>query len=1026
MRPLEVILHAFGPYRDKIHVDFNQLNDKGLFAITGPTGAGKTTIFDGICFALYGEASGENRNDQSLLRSHFADDEVYTSVELTFELKGNQYNIFRQKGHQKKQNKGITGDKIEFYKIENSEKVPYCQEFNKTTIVNKKVEELLGINADQFKQIVLLPQGEFRKLLVSDTKEKEEILRKIFKTELFDKVKDTIGIARSKMETNFRNLKQKIVIKLEAIEDLLVEKGINITEDAQINIHIVKDILSEHISTIDEELKQLEENEKVQKSQKEVLQQKLFAAETHNKNINRLNELNELISLLNDQKEEIDLKKSNLSMASRAEKVLPLKSELDKLILTTEQTKDKLKQEKNALAEILQLIESISIKVATLPEKNKTLASYENHYNNLLDLKDSIENYKNLEDLYLTKTNQFNQLELNVQALQEQLKVENNELLQLKNELVKFDGIYEQWNQITLLKQQIHQKGGFAKRIVFAKNDLEEKLKDYKVNHAILKEQLNKLNSLENEMLQQKAAYLAKDLKDQEECPVCGSTHHPSLAKFVGDVNEHEVEKLKAEVTVLQNQLATKDGEMKNLENTINLDEQSFTEEYGKFDFSKDGLLLLANEFKELDSNLTIISERKANFEKIQKALKEKEQFTESLTIKASKQAELLTNISTEMNELKIKKVQIESKLPEKLRTYDEWYKDLKEYENNIQILKSEIVEIEENYKRVSEQKTIKETTCSHLEQEIDRLEAELQNVHNSYRAKLNEHQFSNEDGFLIAKEFIPSIDEYQNEISKYEENSQKLQTERDILEKQVQSKEIIDENEIREALQFINQQASLVLNDMIRIQELSKRLTQLNLDLQTYQEEFIKTEKKLAGLNDLYKVTKGDNEKMISFERYVLLDYFEQIIESANVRLDHLSNGQFQLQRKDSVEKGRKQSGLGLEVYDSYTGLARDVKTLSGGEQFNASLCLALGMADIIQAHKGGVSIDTLFIDEGFGSLDDELLSKAIDTLIQLQKSGRLIGVISHVQDVKDAMPAVIEVHKTNHGFSEISIIIK
>ncbi|MEH6939569.1 SbcC/MukB-like Walker B domain-containing protein, partial [Bacillus sp. JJ664] len=234
------------------------------------------------------------------------------------------------------------------------------------------------------------------------------------------------------------------------------------------------------------------------------------------------------------------------------------------------------------------------------------------------------------------------------------------------------------------------------------------------------------------------------------------------------------------------------------------------------------------------------------------------------------------------------------------------------------------------------------------------------------------------------------------------------------------------DENEIKESLQLIAQQADHILNDIIRIQELSKRLSQLRIDLQTYQEEYVKTEKKLAGLNDLYKVTKGDNEKMISFERYVLLDYFEQIIESANVRLDHLSNGQFQLQRKDAVEKGRKQSGLGLEVYDSYTGLARDVKTLSGGEQFNASLCLALGMADIIQAHKGGVSIDTLFIDEGFGSLDDELLAKAIDTLIQLQKSGRLIGVISHVQDVKDAMPAVIEVHKTNHGYSEISIVVK
>jgi len=1026
MRPLEVILHAFGPYKDKIHVDFNQLNEKGLFAITGPTGAGKTTIFDGICFALYGEASGENRNDQSLLRSHFADDEVYTSVDLTFELKGKLYNIFRQKGHQKKQNKGVTGDKIEFYKIENSEKVPYCQEFNKTTIVNKKVEELLGINADQFKQIVLLPQGEFRKLLVSDTKEKEEILRKIFKTELFDKVKDTIGIARSKMEINFRNLKQRIVIKLETIEDLLLDKGINITEDAQINIHIVREILGEHISTIGEDIKQLEEKEKIQKAQKEVLQQKIFAAESHNKNINRLQELNELIKLLNDQKEEIDQKKSKLSMATRAEKVLPQKNELEKLNSLNVQAKDKLQKEHHSLTEILHLIETISLKVATLPEKNKELSNFELHYSQLLELKDSIENYQKLEEIYVTKTKQFKHLEFDGQKLREQITKENEELHQLKNEIVTFEGIYEQWNQITLLKQQVQQKGGFAKRIVFAKNDLDGKLKDYELNDAILKEHVSKLNSLELKMLQQKAAYLAMDLKDQEECPVCGSTHHPSIAKFEGDVNEHEVETLKAEVTRLQNQLATKHGEIKNLENTINHDEQSFMEEYGEFDFSNEGLLLLAKDFKEIDANLTSISERKITFEKIQKALKEKEQLIEGLTIKATELGNVLTECSTKINELKVEIVQIEAKLPETTRTYEAWYQDVQKYEQNIKLLKAEILEIEANFKRLSEQKTIKETTCSHLENEINRLTSEIENAQKLLKEKLSEYQFRDEAEFFNAIEFIRFIDEYQNDILKYEENSQRLKTERDILENQIQSKEKIDEIGLRESLLLIDQQADLILNDIIRIQDLSKRLSQLRIDLKTYQEEYVKTEKKLAGLNDLYKVTKGDNEKMISFERYVLLDYFEQIIESANVRLDHLSNGQFQLQRKDSVEKGRKQSGLGLEVYDSYTGLARDVKSLSGGEQFNASLCLALGMADIIQAHKGGVSIDTLFIDEGFGSLDDELLAKAIDTLIQLQKTGRLIGVISHVQDVKDAMPAVIEVHKTNHGFSEISIVVK
>ncbi|WP_088041938.1 AAA family ATPase [Bacillus sp. EAC] len=1026
MRPLQVIMHAFGPYKDRVNVDFNALNEKGLFAITGPTGAGKTTIFDGICFALYGEASGENRNDQSLLRSHFADDEIYTSVELTFELKGKQYNIFRQKGHQKKQNKGITGDKIEFYKIENEEKVPYCQEFNKTTIVNKKVEELLGINADQFKQIVLLPQGEFRKLLVSDTKEKEEILRKIFKTELYDKVKDKIGIARSNMENSFRNLKQKIVIKLEAVEGLLQEKGINITEDAQINLHIVKDLLNEKITNVNQELKQLEESELNLKELLETQKQKLFTAETHNKNIKRLQEINELLALLKDQEVLTEEKKIKLQFASRAEKVLPFKTEVDKLKNNYKLTNEKLAIETENLQKILQELNTISLEVAALPDKKKILLNLENHYTNLLALKESIESFRSNEAQLVLKNEQFNRVTNEEKSLQSDLKQVNEEYNQLKNDLAQYEGTYEQWAETTLLKQQVHQKGTFAKRIVLGKNEFDQKRNDYQSNHVNIERLQTKLSKIEHEMVQQKAAYLAKDLNENQECPVCGSTHHPTLAKFIGSVNEEDAIKLKEEVTLLQNQLATKLGELKSLESTNQQNEQSFIEEYGQFDFSKEGLIDLGNDFKQIESNLKLLTEKKETLERIQQSIKNKEQLVTELTNKLTGKIKEVTDCTNDLNELKLKIVQIESKLPESIRTYEQWQVEMNDCERNSKSLRAEIVKIEEYHKALSEQKTIKETTCAHLEQDLTRLSGEIEKAKVQYEDKLKENQFYVENDFIQAKEFIPSIEQLRNEITLFEENNQRLNTEKELLQNQVTSTELIDEEEIKVKLQEINLRVDNSLNEIIRLQELNKRLIQLNDELQIYQEEFVKKEKLLAGLNDLYKVTKGDNDKMISFERYVLLDYFEQIIESANIRLDHLSNGQFQLQRKETVEKGRKQSGLGLEVYDSYTGLARDVKTLSGGEQFNASLCLALGMADIIQAHQGGVSIDTLFIDEGFGSLDEELLSKAIDTLIQLQKSGRLIGVISHVQDVKDAMPAVIEVHKTNHGFSEISILIK
>jgi exonuclease SbcC len=204
--------------------------------------------------------------------------------------------------------------------------------------------------------------------------------------------------------------------------------------------------------------------------------------------------------------------------------------------------------------------------------------------------------------------------------------------------------------------------------------------------------------------------------------------------------------------------------------------------------------------------------------------------------------------------------------------------------------------------------------------------------------------------------------------------------------------------------------------------QEASKQLDYI----QKTNSRVVQLEKKFNQITDIYDVVRGQNSLKISFERYLQIEFLEQIIQSANERLRQLSNGQFYLMRSDRQESRGKQSGLGFDIYDSYTGQNRDVKTLSGGEKFNASLCLALGMADIIQSFQGGVSIDTMFIDEGFGSLDEESLNKAIDTLIDLQQSGRMIGVISHVHELKIAIPAILEVKKTKEGFSKTKFLLK
>ncbi|MBP0726490.1 SMC family ATPase [Bacillus sp. RG28] len=1026
MKPINLELLAFGPYKDRVNVDFKNLQQRGLFAITGPTGAGKTTIFDAICFALFGEASGENRNDQALLRSHFADDEVYTSVELRFELKGKQYIIFRQRGHQKKQNKGVTGDKIEFYKIENDEKVPYCQEFNKTSIVNKKVEELLGINADQFKQIVLLPQGEFRKLLVSDTKDKEEILRKIFRTELYDKVKDAIGTVKSQISKENEQIKQIIRIKLEVVQELLFENGIDISKSEELNIHQIQSILTDHSTILTDELKLMAENEKLLKEKVESKQQKLFSAEKHNENINRLNVIKELLGKLVEEEVQIQQKKKQLIIAQQAEKVVPYEADLKRLTNHLKQTNEKLMHESNLLEEVKIKIDQLANEMTTLPLKKKDLLSAENQISTLQEVKNVLVEYDLLKENFSKANTQFQVLEQEEKAIKVKVEVVKEKVTGLKNELESLSNVNDLWTEKSILKQKMHLKGGLVKRIVTAITEVSQTLSKQESLKKQVDESMAEVQKIEAEILQQKSAVLAKELKENEACPVCGSLHHPVPATFTGNIHEEEYNVKKEKTINLQNELSVLIGQVTQQQAAIETDKLHFYEEFGEFEFTKESLLAFADEYNQVALELKQLEEKKAVAEQLNKQIKSMEMDLEKLSQVHSEKTNLVEKYHQKVNELKLNLVQLESKLPEDLKTLEEWTKRVLEFEKKIKELSTYIQTIEKTSTELTEQKTIKETTCQHLQTELLRLENEVKQSSNLFDMKLNEYDFKDASQFEEAVKYISFINQYQKDITKFDEERSRLETEKDVREKQSTSMELIDTTLLSEELKLLKIQVDGIVNELIKIEEQNKKTIHLKEELTNYYSEFLQSEQQLSNLTALYNVTKGDNDKMVSFERYVLLDYFEQIIESANLRLDHLSNGQYQLQRKDMVEKGRKQSGLGLEVYDSYTGLARDVKTLSGGEQFNASLCLALGMADIIQAHQGGVTIDTLFIDEGFGSLDDELLTKAIDTLIQLQKTGRLIGVISHVQEVKDAMPAIIEVRKTNQGHSELSVVLK
>ncbi|WP_279537045.1 SbcC/MukB-like Walker B domain-containing protein, partial [Bacillus thuringiensis] len=340
---------------------------------------------------------------------------------------------------------------------------------------------------------------------------------------------------------------------------------------------------------------------------------------------------------------------------------------------------------------------------------------------------------------------------------------------------------------------------------------------------------------------------------------------------------------------------------------------------------------------------------------------------------------------------------------------------------------------MEDEWKKVQE-------AYQHWQNENIRIQAEQKGASNQFEsAKLKKEEtfarfmkeleqsgFTDQFTYKEAKLSDAQMEMLQKEIQGYYSSLEVLAKQIEELNSELKDKEYMDITSLGEHIKELEINLDIIKEKRQRAQNAVTYISDLHENIRRIDEQIHDEEKAFQELVDLYEVMKGDNESRISFERYILIEYLEQIVQIANERLRKLSNGQFYLKRSERVEKRNRQSGLGLDVYDAYTGQTRDVKTLSGGEKFNASLCLALGMADVIQAYEGGISIETMFIDEGFGSLDEESLTKAVDALIDLQKSGRFIGVISHVQELKNAMPAVLEVTKQKDGCSQTRFVVK
>jgi len=1028
---LKLRLAAFGPYKDQLELDFNSISDKLLFLITGPTGSGKTSIFDAICFALFGEASGESRESNSL-RSHFASPNEETFVELEFSLRDTVYTVYRSPRQEISKTKGSgTTVKVPYAHLKSSKEgfiVGYSE-------VTKKVEEILGINKKQFRQIVMLPQGEFRKLLEANSKEREEILRNIFKTEEYkliqDKLKDRakeieteIGQHRKILDSHVNNIQ---VEHQKDLEELISAKDKNYTE--------IIELLSEENNTDEKIISNLEvESKEIEHIVIELAKEITKSIEINEKFIRKDNLKAEIIELQN-QEENIKNKESIVKKIENAQKIKHfderIKSikdyinakyqDLNKATDDSKIQKENLEQIRNELSKVKQENDNLDIyngNLVLLQDKRKKLIQY----------LDELENLKQME------SNHHN-LEQSLENLRNNINKTLEEINSTTQELSKYDNTEERYSQVAIEKMKIDTELTHLKNDQRLLEDIAECLgtlnalnKKYKTSKKKYEDAYNRYNYQLELYLRSQAGILAQLLKENEPCPVCGSTTHPKKAELLEDVlSKEELDELKVE-------LIEKEKEYKKYDNELNKTLSVLEDK--KMTYQEDHHVLIEDYFdveeiyRETYKKITNLQQLETQFvrelkeledkRKIKKELEEKKKILENdyNTLKAQYE-----QVTKSFNEVDKQYVVQKNKLNNLKQEIGE-YESLQDIDKEINTIKTKIETIKTKFEQLLQREqeckstiVTLETTIRHLNDEIISNKQELNETEKQFRNKLTEYNFKDYEEYCSIVVLDERLDTFKEEINSYYNKLCNKKQSLQELENQLANLTPVNlellETRIKENNEKLDGYRNKINYVYAKLQSNKRVLTNIK---KTYQ-NITNKEKEYGVISDLAKVANGDNPQRIAFERYVLAAYFEDIIKAANQRLKKMTHDRYYLDRKDEKGKGRAQQGLDLEVYDYYTGKRRDVSTLSGGEAFMASLALALGLSDVVQSYAGGIQLDTIFIDEGFGTLDPESLDQAINTLISLQKQGRLIGIISHVQELKERIDVKLEVKPSKFG---------
>ncbi|OLS36853.1 SbcC/MukB-like Walker B domain-containing protein [Bacillus sp. MRMR6] len=1036
MKPLKLMMQAFGPYAEVETIDFTELGNRTMFVISGNTGSGKTTIFDAISYAIYGKASGEDRNGPEL-RSQFAKEDLLTQVSLDFSLRSKVFSITRLPQQLKKKDKGEGYTTIPAKAElsiwgENGEKKLIASKIND---VEEKIKEIMLIDSNQFRQILMIPQGEFRKLLTSDSKDKEVILQRLFHTQIYKMVEDQLKAESSDLK---KSVEDQVLSRNEAMRRIQAVTNESLKEYVaaeSVNDTIMMPLLQEEIAGMTKLLDQLNATLKEKELEQDRLKAQLFEAETTLKQLQTKETLKLQKGQLEEQREVFVEKEKQVQLAQKAallakqeELCHRLKREVDQVMANV----TAIKTELNILADQRkQSEERLQTELAREPERQACL----DEMNRLVGMKEDVYSFAALgketaavEALLKTSKAKQGQEEKNLQLLEERLNflqqqkltIEQGQLTYLENE--------RQVERLQAELDRIEKYEAYLTRHQKAVVDFKDKTGRYENSLARFNDSKVFVEELENKWMHGQAALLAARLQTGEACPVCGSEHHPSPAS---DHQNHmpneedlktarmqaealEKEKSMAESSYYQSQSAeqTQRSAIDEVLQEIRAHRADFEE--NRVDHIKSEVFYALTNLVEKQRKL---SEQIKQLEHVKLEIEKRE--TEKQKIHTSIQQLLLevTDLTVQYTEKKTNLTRMMTVIPENLRSEAAYEKTLSEIKKLHEQLIKQLEEAKERLQSIKERLATETARLQDAEKYHSTKQDELTQERESFKNMLTDQGFENYNVYHSAKKSDIEVQQLELKIRKFREDLRSVTDRLQELTELLKDVKTPDVEGLKAALEkvhvereSINQQRTDLFVKKRDNEEIYARVVRLNDQMKVLEERY-----KLIG--HLHDIARGQNNLRVTFERFVLASFLDNILREANGRLRKMTAGRFQLLRKTDKAKGNAQSGLELLVYDQYTGQERHVKTLSGGESFKAALSLALGLADVVQNYAGGVSLETMFIDEGFGTLDPESLEQAIETLIDIQSSGRLVGIISHVPELKERIDVRLEVTSGQTG---------